>query len=302
MVKNMIAAVVDGLDVQSAFYRCHPLVNIVFFIAVVGVTMFSNHPAYLLASFAVAWIYSILLRGKKALRFNCLIMLPVFLLTILLNTLNVHNGVTVLFYLNGNRITLEAIVYGCAAALMLSSAMIWFSCFGVIVTEDKFLYLLGRGMPTAALTLSMALRYIPLLKNRFREISTAQRCMGRKNSTGLMAKIRQLGKEVSILVAWSLEASIESADSMEARGYGLHGRTSFHLFKMSPAEGALLAWMLLLGGISIAGCAMGLTNIYYYPTILLQPMSVQQMICMGSFCLLMLSAVGMDLWGLCQWS
>lgn len=302
MVKSMIAAVTEGLGAQSAFYRCHPLLNIAFFIAVVGVTMFSNHPFFLGASFVMAWIYSIVLRGKKALRFNCLILLPLFLLTILLNTLNVHNGITVLFYLNGNRITLEAILYGCAAALMLSSSMIWFSCFGVIVTEDKFLYLLGRGMPVIALTLSMALRYIPLLKNRFREISTAQRCMGRQNSTGILAKIRQFGKEVSILIAWSLEASIESADSMEARGYGLRGRTSFHLFKMSPAEGVLLVWMLLLGGICIAGCALGYTNIYYYPTMLLPPMTWVQGICMGAFCLLMLSVVVMDLWGLRQWN
>ena len=179
MVKKALPFLVAGLGEQAAFYRSHPLVNFAYFAVIVGVTMFSNHPAFLLASFGMAWVYSILLRGKKAIRFNCMILLPTMVLTVLLNTLNVHNGVTVLFYLNDNRITLEAIIYGCAAALMLSSVMIWFTCFSTIVTADKFIYLFGRVAPVIALTLSMSLRFIPLLQNRFREVSAAQRCMGR---------------------------------------------------------------------------------------------------------------------------
>lgn len=293
----------EGLGESAAFYRSHPLLNFAYFAFIIGVTMFSNHPAFLLASFIMAWCYSVLLRGKKAVRFNCMVLLPTIALTILLNTLNVHNGVTVLFYLNGNRITLEAIVYGCAASLMLSSIIIWFSCFSTIVTADKFIYLFGRAAPVIALTLSMILRFIPLLKNRLREVSTAQRCMGRGgNGTGLIPRIRQFGKEVSILIAWSLEASIESADSMEARGYGLRGRTSFHLFRLAGAERWILVLMLLLGGICTAACAMGHTNIYYYPTILLPSISFAQGMSFAAFLLLMLSAVVLDIRGMRQWN
>lgn len=292
----------EGLGERAAFYRCHPLVNFTYFGAIIGVTMFSNHPLFLAASFVMAWVYSVLLRGKKAILFNCLILLPTMLITVLLNTLNVHNGVTVLFYLNGNRITLEAIVYGCAAALMLSSVMIWFSCFSTIMTADKFLYLFGRVAPVIALTLSMILRFIPLLQTRFREVSAAQRCMGRGGKTGLLPRIRQMGKEVSILIAWSLEASIESADSMEARGYGLRGRTSFHLFRLAGGDRWLLAALLLLAGVSIFACVRGHTSIYYYPTILLPPMFPVQSICFGTFFLLMLSAVVIDIRGMLQWN
>ena len=137
----------DGLGESAAFYRSHPLLNFSWFAFVIGVTMFSMHPAFLLASFGMAWVYSLLLRGKKAVKLNLLVLMPVIVLMTLFNTLNVHNGVTVLFYLNDNRITLEAITYGLAAAVMLSSVMIWFSCFNVIVTADKFIYLFGRVAP-----------------------------------------------------------------------------------------------------------------------------------------------------------
>ena len=303
MVRALRRTLRVGLGERGTFYRSHPLLNFVYFAVIIGVTMFSNHPAFLAASFVIGWCYSVLLKGRQALRFNCGLLLPALLITVLLNALNVHNGVTVLFYLNGNRITLEAIVFGAAQAVMLCSVMIWFNCFSVIVTADKFIYLFGRAAPAVALTLSMILRFVPLLKNRFREVSAAQRSMGRGGSdSGLIARIRQLGKEISILIAWSLEASIESADSMEARGYGLRGRTSFHLFRLAGSERRLLILMLALGAGCIAACARGLTNIYYYPAILLPEFSAGQGAALAAFAGLMLCGVILDLRGMRQWN
>lgn len=298
MVEKKNKILTNGIGESGAFYRSHPLLNFVYFAVIIGVTMFSNHPAILLSSFITAWFYSVLLKGKKAMRFNFMVLLPVILITVLLNALNVHNGVTVLFYLNGNRITLEAIIFGFVQGIMLSSVIIWFTCFSAIVTEDKFIYLFGRIAPVIALTISMIFRFIPLLKNRFNEVSTAQRCMGRrKNGRSLARRIRQFGKEISILIAWSLEASIESADSMEARGYGLRGRTSFHLFRLTGKERRILVLMLVLGVICIVACAMDYTNIYYYPKLLLPPLSFVQGISILSFCILMAMAIIMDIRG-----
>ncbi len=298
MVEKKNKILTSGIGESGVFFRSHPLLNFVYFAVIIGITMFSNHPVILLTSFITAWFYSVLLRGKKAMHFNIMVLLPVILITVLLNALNVHNGVTVLFYLNGNRITAEAIIFGFVQGIMLSSVIIWFTCFSTVVTEDKFIYLFGRIAPVIALTLSMILRFIPLLKNRFHEISTAQRCMGRrKNGKNFTYRIRQFGKEMSILIAWSLEASIESADSMEARGYGLRGRTSFHLFRLTGKECRILTFMLILGIICIIACCMDYTNIYYYPKILLPPLSFMQGVSMLSFCMLMYSAVIMDIRG-----
>lgn len=293
----------EGVGENSAFYRAHPLLNFTCFAFVIGVTMFSMHPAFLLVSFCLSWCYSILLRGKRAIRFNCFVLLPAVILMTLFNTLNVHNGVTVLFYLNDNRITLEAIVYGLASAVMLTSVIIWFSCFSTIVTADKFIYLFGRAAPVLALTLSMILRYIPLLKHRFQVVSAGQRCMGRGlKGTSWIGRIRQFGKECSILIAWSLEASIESATSMEARGYGLHGRSSFHLFRFAGKEKWILLTMILLGGISTAACALGETSIYYYPAIILPSLSAFQVVSLAAYTVLMLLPIILDIRGLRQWN
>lgn len=293
----------SGVGESGEFYRSHPLLNFLYFVFVIGISMFAMHPAFLAVSFVVSWCYSVVLMGWKSLRFNAFILIPALILMTLINTLNVHNGVTVLFYLNDNRITLEAIVYGFASAVMLTNVIVWFRCFSSIVTADKFIYLFGRAAPVLALTLSMIMRYIPLLKNRFKEIAMGQRCMGRvTKGRGLIAKIRLYGKELSILIAWSLEASIESADSMEARGYGLHGRTSFHLFRLAGHEKGLLAVMAVLGGITTLACCLGKLTIYYYPAIVLKPLDWLQWLSLAAYTALMLLPMGMDVKGWKEWN
>lgn len=291
----------DGLGESSTFAGCHPAVNLIFFLFAIGITIFSTRPAFLIVTLAFSWLYSILLGGRRAIKTNLAFTLPVVLIMAVVNTLFTHNGATVLFYLNDNRITLEALLYGLAAAVLLSSVIIWFSCFNVVMTSDKLIYIFGKAAPVLGLTLSMIFRFIPLLRARFREIRMGQRCMGRHAFGGFFAKVRQITKEVSILISWSLEAAIETSDSMEARGYGLPGRTSFHLFKMTPADRAMLAVIGISGLIAAAGCIMGKTSIYYYPKVVPGQWDLLTVITLAAYTALLASPVIADIMGEIKW-
>ena len=284
-----------GLGEKSYFANCHPTVNLIYYVFVIGVTMFSTEPFFLAATLLFSWVYSLLLRGKKAIKTNLLFTVPLLIVMALVNTAFTHNGATVLFYLNGQRITLEALVYGFASAALLVSVIIWFTCFNVTMTSEKLVYIFGRATPVLGLTLSMVFRFIPLLKKRFREISMGQRCMGRHVEGSLMTRVRQIGKEVSILVSWSLEASIETADSMEARGYGLPGRTSFHLYKIKREDWLLMAWTIFCGGVAMIGCAMGKTCTYYFPKISIQPWDLGTAVIMTAYIALLVTPILLDI-------
>ena len=291
----------DGLGEGSTFAGCHPAVNLIFFLFTIGITMFSTGPAFLAVTLVFSWIYSILLNGRKAVKTNLIFTIPVVVIMAVINTLFTHNGATVLFFLNDSRITLEALLYGLAAAVLLSSIIVWFSCFNVVMTSDKLIYLFGKAAPVLGLTLSMIFRFIPLLKARFREITMGQRCMGRHVSGGFFAKIRQCTKEVSILISWSLEAAIETSDSMEARGYGLPGRTSFHLFKLTPTDKVLLAAIGASGIIAAAGCILGKTSIYYYPKVVLGQWDVLTVITFAAYIVMLAIPIVTDIFGEIKW-
>lgn len=291
----------NGLGEGSEFATYHPVVNFIFFVFAIGITMFSVDPVFLVATLALSWSWSILLNGKKAIRFNLLMTLPVMIFMAVINTLFTHNGATVLFYLNYNRVTLEAFLYGLAAAAMISSVIIWFTCFNKVMTSDKFIYLFGKTVPVLGLTLSMIFRFIPLLKSRYNEINMGQKCMGRHVEKGFFAKARQLIKEASILISWSLEASIETSDSMEARGYGLKGRTSFHLFKFTSRDKMMTAYLLTAGLIATVGCALGKTTIYYYPVIVLEQWDLLKIITLISYIMLLTAPMVIDILGEKKW-
>lgn len=291
----------QGLGEGCAFAGYHPAVNFIFFVLAIGLTMFSMDPVFLAVTLLASWAWSILLSGKKAVKFNLLMTLPVMFFMALINTLFTHNGATVLFYLNGSRITLEAFLYGVAGAVLLSSVIVWFTCFNVIMTSDKFIYLFGKAAPVLGLTLSMIFRFIPLLKSRYKEISMGQQCMGRHTEKGIFARCRQVIKEVSILISWSLESSIETSDSMEARGYGLKGRTSFHLFKFTDRDKKLTAFLLLVGLVAVTGCALGKTSIYYYPKIVLGDWDILKILTLVCYVMLLAAPLLIDILGEKKW-
>lgn len=109
------------------------------FDVVVLISMFSMSPVFLVLSFFTGFGYSVILGGWKSIRFNLIFAVPVLFFTMIINPLSNHRGVTVLFYLNDNAITLEAILYGLASAAMLVSVVMWFSCFNKIMTSDKII-------------------------------------------------------------------------------------------------------------------------------------------------------------------
>lgn len=85
-------------------------------------------------------------------------MLPLLVITALINPAFSHQGVTILTYLpSGNPLTLESILYGIYAAFLLITVIAWFSCFNAVMTSDKFMYLSGGGIiPALSLVLSMS--------------------------------------------------------------------------------------------------------------------------------------------------
>ena len=293
----------EGLGEDSEFSGFHPWVNLIFFALAIGITMFLQSPLYLAVTTVAAWAYSVTLGGVKQLKMNIVVTLWAVVVFSLINGLFSHNGATVLFFISGNRITLEAVTFGAAMSFMFAAMVIWFSCFNVIMTAEKLIYIFGKFAPVLGLTLSMIFRYIPLLKARFQEIQLGQACLGRNmdNQKGILGKVRQFGKEISILISWSLESSIEGADSMEARGYGLRGRTSFHLYRFTSRDALCTAVMLLFAAGTFYGMYLGRANVRFYPVYQAPEPDAAMLASLASFMALLLVPLAIDIYGEIRW-
>ena len=245
------------------------MVNLLYFVTVIGYSMFFLHPMFLAVSLVCACGYAVYLNGKKALRMMLWFMLPMVIVTAGLNPMFNHQGATILAYLpNGNPLTLESTLFGIAAAVMLVTVIAWFSCFNVVMTSDKFVYLFGRVIPALSLVLAIALRFVPRFRAQLRVISSAQKGIGRDASNGnLIQKARHGLNILSILVTWALENAIDTADSMKSRGYGLPGRTAFSIFRFTRRDAWAMAYIAACAAVVLIGAAAGAYHFRFFPTI-----------------------------------
>lgn len=252
---------------RDTFSDCHPAVNFAYFALVLAFSMTLMHPVCLLISLTGACCCLAQLHGLRELGHSARWLVPMALLAALVNPAFVHQGVTILTYLpSGNPLTLESILYGLAAALLLASVVLWFRCFSAVMTSDKFIYLFGRAIPALSLVLSMTLRFVPRFRRKFHTVAQAQRFMGRDTENGsLLQRCKNAMKVFSIMVTWSLESAIDTADSMRSRGYGQPGRTAFSIYRLDSRDRSLLLWLAFCGTYLLAAALSRGLFFQYYP-------------------------------------
>lgn len=257
---------------EETFGMYHPINNFIFFIGALVFGMFFIHPAFLCASVSMSVLYYLLLKGKQGLK-QVLVLLPLMVLISCLNPVFNTLGDTVLFtYAGGRPFTFEALCYGFATAAMFFSILLWFGCYNVIMTSDKFICFFGRFMPAISLVLSMVLRLVPNLKNKIGVISGARKCIGMAPSEGGCGRKTQIehgASLISALTSWALEGAVVTADSMKSRGYGSGPRTSFSIYRFSQRDHLLCMFMFLCIVLIIICVGFGATIVTYIPSIVL---------------------------------
>ena len=243
----------------------NPIAAFMWLMLAAGIAMFVMNPIILALSLAGAALY-LFARKPEAATKALALYACVFLVSTLVNPLFAHGGATVLFVINNNPVTLEAVCYGMALGGMIASSLCWFRSFQEIMTSDKLLYVFGSALPKLTLILSIALRYIPLLRQQAKRVRDAQRALGLFREENVIDRFRGEIRIFSVLVTWVLENGIVTADSMSARGYGIGRRTRFALFHFRGRDAAMCAVCALLAGVSIAAAAMGALRCDFYPS------------------------------------
>lgn len=219
---------------MSKTIRCsefHPVVNFCYILGMILITMSNMNPVIIAVSFISSFLYMIYLDGVLHIKRIIFISLPILLFSVIIMPLFYHNGVTPLFYVNDMQVTLEAVLYGIVMTFLLLSVMQLFFIWNKWISSEKFLYLFGKISPNISLVLSMVFRMVPLMIKRWHDIHDAQKGMGCTAVNSIIGRMKQFVKEISILISWCLENSIDTSVSMESRGYGIGKRTSFHRFR-----------------------------------------------------------------------
>jgi energy-coupling factor transport system permease protein len=246
----------------------HPFVSFTYYVGATALVMLYKHPVFLLVGAILLVLFNLQLDKGKTLKswFVMLLFLSVFFL--LINPFVNHRGTHILFYFHNSPIMLEAIIQGLIMSLSIFTIMVLFTSYNLVITADKFLFLFSKWLPQWAMLAMLSMRFVPLLKRRLREIETVQKGKGLSVTEGkLKDRVKNGILLVQILLTWSLEEAIQTADSMAARGYGIKKRSKYTPYKMSCADWLALIYMIVISGIGLVGWWLGDGVLSVYPAL-----------------------------------
>lgn len=232
---------------RTALDLYHPIVQFCYFAAVLVLAMAAFHPVCIALALVSGLAYSVYLRGWRATGASLLWQLPLMLIIAVCNPLFSASGSTELFRIGLRAVYLESLVYGVCMGALLVSVILWFSNASHILTTDKVMALFGNVAPVIALMLSMAARLVPRFVRRGTEIDAVQNACSGVRPRGAKERTASRIRLSSVLMGWSMEDSLETADAMRARGWGaVRTRTVYSRYRFRASDGVALGVLVLL--------------------------------------------------------
>lgn len=254
---------------NRGFASLHPAPCFLYYMSLVILAMIIYHPLFLFLALYFQILLNIMQDGGKKLKQSIKYYIVLGLLMVIINPLISHRGQTVLFYLFDNPITLEAVIYGVVMMMSLLTVLIAFVSYNMVITPNKFMYLFSSLFSKTAFMCMMAMRFVPLLKNRSQDIVMVQKTRGSDTTTGNFLQRMKNGMQIlNILITWSLEEAIITSRSMRARGYGItKARSSYFDYEMTKNDWAVLAVIIFSCGALLFFWYQGIGYFQIYPEI-----------------------------------
>lgn len=279
------------------FEKCHPTVNLIYFVAVIFAMVTFVHPIFLGISLICAVAYSIKRRGWKAAIFDGILPLLVLAFALYYGTFH-HFGVTNLGRIfTGNKITLESLVYGLVLGACTAGVLIWMLCLFSVFSGDKVVYLFGRVSPKASLFLTVLLRMVPRTVAEAKKIDRARRGVGRGVGQGnILSRCAHLIGLVSTLITWLIEASVTASDSMRSRGSSLRGRRAFSIYRFDHRDRAYVIATFFFLTVTMMGYLLGQTDMQYDPRLVFPKITGMSYVFYVCYAVLCLMPLMLELW------
>lgn len=257
---------------HTAFDTLHPVVPAVFVLFTLGLTMFSFQPVLVTLSLIGAFVYCCCTCGLRTAAMTLRWQLAVVLLVTLINPIFTRRGTTELFVLFGIPVYLESLCFGAAMGALFMASVLWFQTAGTMLSYDKVLSLFGGRIPVISLMVSMTMRLVPQMMRRGREITSTQdvamTCAATPSRRRFVLNTAQSRlRQSSVLMGWSMEESLQTADAMRARGWGAaRQRTTYARYHFGAADAIALAALTVIGVLCCMFAHRVAAGYSFYPT------------------------------------
>ena len=250
--------------VHTAFEEAHPLVGAVYVTITLALVMCALEPALVVLSCAGGFTYACVSQGPRTALSALKWQLPLVVVVALLNPFFSASGSTEVARIGVRTVYLESLCFGLTMAGLFVASVLWFQAAARMVPFDRAMTLLGAVAPVVTLMVCQAMRLIPRFVRQGRLIAQVT---GVARPATVAGGVRAHLRLSTVLMGWTMEDSLETADAMRARGWGaVPHRTSYTRYRFTWADAVRLA-AILAGGALVAIQTAALVGRYaFYPT------------------------------------
>ena len=210
---------------MSARGELNPVAWLLWLLAIGAAPLTSRHPLYLALALLVVMVVHLSIPsndgGQSPWRLFAYVGSTVAVLSIGFNVLTVHSGDRPFAELPenwpiiGGPLTYNALVYGIASALAISSLLFAAATFNTVVRHIELIRRIPRAFQQFGVAGAIALNYVPQTLQAGRDIYDAQRARGHQ--------MRSVGDARAFFVPLlgnGLERAVQTSEALETRGYG----------------------------------------------------------------------------------
>lgn len=192
------------------------------------ITFLCKNPIILMIIFSFC-IFTMIYSGNiKKLKMGLKYFIPFSILAIVVNMIFVSQGNIILFYLFGEKFTLEALIYGVILSLKLLVVIYLFAITSIIIDSDMAASYFSSKIPKSTLTIMISLKIFPNMKNRIANLKEIYSIRGVDfESKKLIEKVKSNIPVLSVLLEDSLEGAFDIGEAAYVRGF-LSGERSVY--------------------------------------------------------------------------
>jgi energy-coupling factor transport system permease protein len=192
------------------------------------ITFLCKNPIILIIIFSFCVFTMIYSGNLKKLKMGLKYFIPFSILAIVVNMIFVSQGNITLFYLFGEKFTLEALIYGVILSLKLLVVIYLFAITSIIIDSDMAASYFSSKIPKSTLTIMISLKIFPNMKNRITNLKEIYSIRGVDfESKKLIEKIKSNIPVLSVLLEDSLEGAFDIGEAAYVRGF-LSGERSVY--------------------------------------------------------------------------
>ncbi len=257
---------------DALLQNSHPAAVMLFLAVLFFQALLFAHPLYLMGIFIIIILAVVVSGAYEKCEPYLAMSLWVAVLLVIVNTLFVHTGQTVIWrspvlpVLGRLDISLEAICYGAVMGVRFLIVLLAFALYNAVVHPDKIMSVFSRFAFKSALVLSLSTRMLPAVARDLTNVMEVQQMRGVQFGTGnLRERLRKYSWLLEVILISSLEGSLQIAEAMQARAFGSGPRSRYQRFPVRPRDGIIGLASILSVTLAVYAKARGFADYVYYP-------------------------------------